>query len=415
MEDTDGLAMSRDGWKADAGRYAANADYWKARAKAAEANLTPGTPGPDELPPGIEIKGQVPVVRLDSRRIVNKWCVELHGGYRRYLATDGKSYEHASYADNKFWWATSTEAVSAACQHGDLPEGYKIEPPTEFCLNWSVYLNGVSEFQCPTAREAYLAAWNLPPGMEIVGTSLVGGGISVHYPTAHAAYLAAWAAAEVEPKQQVTRDSRCKKCGVLASRRLQKYCGDGSDKDNEHNWEPIDGTDLHEASRLYRESFVNGLPPERQAPPQPAAKQPGYPGDDGEDDLGPEPTTPNRSTITPRAVPMKAERERDRLSNLEATANIGKEVSRHKLLIEGSSRALAPLNAKLRQSLADAFAMADRERTAAVTAQAHIATLEAALREACELVESVAMQQAMPDDFYEEPLARLAALAKGGG
>lgn len=30
---------------------------------------------------------------------------------------------------------------------------------------------------------------------------------------------------------------RCRKCGVDSSHRLMKYCGDGSDKDNEHRWE----------------------------------------------------------------------------------------------------------------------------------------------------------------------------------
>jgi hypothetical protein len=31
----------------------------------------------------------------------------------------------------------------------------------------------------------------------------------------------------------------CKKCGVSNRASRAKYCGDGSDKDNEHNWIPV--------------------------------------------------------------------------------------------------------------------------------------------------------------------------------
>ncbi len=38
------------------------------------------------------------------------------------------------------------------------------------------------------------------------------------------------------------RDQVCSKCGVRCGDRIMKYCGDGSDKDNDHRWvypEPI--------------------------------------------------------------------------------------------------------------------------------------------------------------------------------
>lgn len=39
--------------------------------------------------------------------------------------------------------------------------------------------------------------------------------------------------------QYDTPQVRCSKCGKTSKENKQKYCGDGSDKDNGHRWEPM--------------------------------------------------------------------------------------------------------------------------------------------------------------------------------
>jgi hypothetical protein len=45
---------------------------------------------------------------------------------------------------------------------------------------------------------------------------------------------------------------RCKKCGVTVAENKQKYCGDGSDKDNPHRWESEESNGITESSTRFR-------------------------------------------------------------------------------------------------------------------------------------------------------------------
>lgn len=42
----------------------------------------------------------------------------------------------------------------------------------------------------------------------------------------------------------IVTEKKCSKCDVLLSERVNKYCGDGSDKDNPHQWEVVPGLQI---------------------------------------------------------------------------------------------------------------------------------------------------------------------------
>lgn len=38
-------------------------------------------------------------------------------------------------------------------------------------------------------------------------------------------------------KEKILNNRKCKKCGITIEEKINKYCGDGTDKDNSHRWE----------------------------------------------------------------------------------------------------------------------------------------------------------------------------------